>query len=401
MAPANLLPIGDNDVIKHYLYQATMTEGFVSPIIILFLVENGISYTEVGILGAIFMGSWVVSEIPTGYVGDRLGRRNSLVLGSLLTILALSGFAFGETFPIFAFAYVVWPVGLAFRSGTESAWLYDVLSEDLDEDRFTAVKGRGEAIWYVGTAITSLFSGYLAGLNWVYPFVANVAILVVSIAVLYTFPEPDVTDDNTDDRFTLREARAALHVLFSSASLRSFVVYTALFFGFWNLTSTFTQPVSRSVGVSLTQFGWLYAGFYVVSAVASNAAGLIREYVGIRRWFLGLPFIVALFFLPVLVQPIIVLPAIFLLRMANSVTTPLQHQYLNDRIESVGRATSLSAVSMVSAIAGIGFRSVGGIVADRTSALIMLVAASVTLAVGAGLVAWWQLPLEHADERVV
>jgi len=41
--------------------------------------------------------SMVVWELPTGYLGDRLGRRTALALGSVVTLAVMAGFALANS----------------------------------------------------------------------------------------------------------------------------------------------------------------------------------------------------------------------------------------------------------------------------------------------------------------
>jgi len=65
------------NVLKYYLYKSTKAVEFYRPIMYLFFLAQGLTFTQIAILEAIYNLTTLVGEIPTGYIGDRVGRRNS------------------------------------------------------------------------------------------------------------------------------------------------------------------------------------------------------------------------------------------------------------------------------------------------------------------------------------
>src|SRR6056297_630824 len=114
-------------VLKYYLYKATKAVEFYRPIMYLFFLAQGLNFTQIAILEAIYNLTTVFGEIPTGYVGDRVGRRNSLLIGTALISLTLVGIGLAGSFLSLAVLYVLWSAGYNFRSGSTDAWLYDTL----------------------------------------------------------------------------------------------------------------------------------------------------------------------------------------------------------------------------------------------------------------------------------
>ena len=186
-------------VARYYLYEATDTAGFVWPIFTLFLLSRGLTFTEIATLSATMAVLVVVGEVPTGYLGDRVGRRNSLVLGRVAAVISLLGFLVVTTFPGFLALYALWALTFTFASGTEEAWLYDTLDERLATDQFTRVRGRGRAIGSWAMAATMVASGFLYVGNHEWPFVAAAVVGVVSVGVLLTMPEPGRDGDGETD----------------------------------------------------------------------------------------------------------------------------------------------------------------------------------------------------------
>lgn len=366
---------GDRVVLKYYLFKMLSSQGFILPITVEYMLSQGLSFAQVGTVEALFMAGWVLWEIPTGYLGDRWGRRTSLFIGSGLVVLTLLGLSVSTTFPMFILMYSLWALSITFRSGSADAWLYDILEERLDESDFSHIKGRGRSLTLAVTAIGSIVGAYLASLNWAYPFVVNAALISGSAIIVLTFPETEQYQSDGDDdgeTFTILDALPIVKDNFSQPPLRSFLLFTMLFFGLTEVVATFIQPVSTSVGVEVAQLGWLYAGLSLFAAGVSYYTGTIEELVGIKLWFYTAPLAVGVVLAVASVLPLAALPAFFLMRGVNTVSGSLRGQYINDRLGSLGRATALSSVSMVFALFAALVRVTGGAYASLTDPLTML-----------------------------
>ncbi|GAA0255765.1 MFS transporter [Haladaptatus pallidirubidus] len=79
-------------ILKYYLYQATVTFGLIWPILILFLRNQDLTFSQIALLNTIAMGVTLVGELPAGCLGDYIGHRKSLITSSLLLSGACVGF---------------------------------------------------------------------------------------------------------------------------------------------------------------------------------------------------------------------------------------------------------------------------------------------------------------------
>ena len=91
--------------------------------------------------------------------------------------------------------------------------------------------------------------------------------------------------------------------------------------------------------------------------------------------------------------PVIALPTFLLARGLADVTRSLAGQYVNDRIDTVGRATTLSALAMVSGLTVVPFQLGSGVLSDATTPLAALTLSGVVLVVGSALVLLWEVPV--------
>jgi len=177
-----------------------------------------------------------------------------------------------------------------------------------------------------------------------------------------------------------------------------YVVYAAVTY----LVFVFLQPVFETVvldfGASQSQvrslLGWFYAAYSLFGAGLSYYTGAIRARLGLRTWFLWLPFVVGGALVGMYFVPVLALPTFLLIRGLSDVTRSFAGQYINDRIETVGRATVLSAMAMVSGLAVLPFQLGSGIVSDVVSPLFALAVAGVVLVVSAIGVLLWEAPVE-------
>jgi hypothetical protein len=119
----------------------------------------------------------------------------------------------------------------------------------------------------------------------------------------------------------------------------------------------------------IVALGVVFAAFRLVAAGVTARTGWIEEHLGAAGWFRLAPVGFGLVLAGVVAVPVAAVPTFFLLRAVRSVTAPLRGQYVNDRTPSVGRATTLSAVSVFDGLLVAPFELAGGRVADAVGPL--------------------------------
>jgi MFS family permease len=384
-------------ILTYYLYQATVTFGFFWPVFTVFLLDSGLNFTQITLLNSISAVFIVIGEVPTGYIGDRIGRRDSLIISSALFSVSIFGFLVAQTFLEFVFLWIVWSFATTFQSGSDDAWLYDTLKEQSEENRYTHVRGRGGSVNMWVTAGTSLIAGVLYTIQPTLPFLAGGMLLGLGVPVLLSLPRNPQHADDTET-FTVIDALPVLRKRLSEPPLRSFILYIALFLGITSVIDNFIQPiVIDAIGLSVTTLGPIYAGFSIMAAITSYYAGSIEDVLTTRWAVVAIPLVMGFVLCMPLLLPAVALPAFFLMKSSRTVISPIASGYINTHTESVGRATILSAASMVYALVRVPLQPFGGAIADLTSPLRAVVILGGIFLSGAIVIHLWEAPINEKN----
>ncbi|MCU4751908.1 MFS transporter [Halobacteria archaeon AArc-curdl1] len=378
-----------SSVVRYYLFQAADSIGFIWPVFTLFLLWNDLTYAQIGTLSAVSALLVVALEVPTGYVADRYGRRNALALGMLAMTVSTAGFVVAETFAAFLVLYGLWALSLSLQSGTVDAWLYATLDGRGESDAFTRVRGRGGAVYQWSSAITMVAGGLLYVSHPLYPFVASAALNGLGFFVVLSMPRnAGFESGELEGTVDLRESLAILRDRLNQPQIRLVVGYVALFFAVVSAADTYIQPITVDVleelatddsfvaaPVALARvpeeavLGFIYAGFAAIAALASDRAVAVRRSVGLQTALAAIPVCVALTLLLPRAFPLFAIPVFFLMKGTHELLKPLIAQFLNDRTGDAGRATVLSAASMIYATVRAPLLPVVGFVADTAGPL--------------------------------
>lgn len=394
--------LASGPVLKYYLYKATKAVEFYRPIMYLFFLAQGLNFTQIAILEAIYNLTTLFGEIPTGYIGDRVGRRNSLLIGTVLISVTLLGIGLASSFLTLAVLYVFWSAGYNFRSGSEDAWLYDTLTDELSEGEFAHVRGRGESAALGVGAGAAVVGGYLGSIDLSYPWFVAAAVTGAGSVVLFTLDDPETYKQSESDELSFRRTVGIVKAALSQRNLRAFILYYyVLYAAVTYLVFVFLQPIFQTVVVDLgvspsrveSLLGWFYAAYSIVGAILSYYTGAIKERVGIQTWFLLLPFLIGAALVGMYFVPVLALPLFLIARGVSDVTRSFAGQYVNNRIETLGRATVLSAMAMVSGLAVVPFQLGSGVISDYVSPLFALAVGGGVLILGSGLILLWEPPV--------
>jgi len=382
-------------VRRYYAYRATLTSGFYLPVSVIYMESQGLGLAEIGFVQGVFLFGMVAGELPTGYLADYLGRRKTLVLGNAVTATVMAGFVFASSTAAFTALLLLWSFAWTLRSGTSDAWLYELLAQEDLDDEFARLSGRAESVMLVVSAGAALAAGFLYTVDSAIPFAANAVVAALGLPVLLTLPATKRVDHD-DSKMTVSRAVSLLREQFSRPSIGWLIVYAALFNIVFSVTRVFEQPALRDVGVPVAGLGVLYAGFKIVSAVATGAAGAVQDRLGTRGVMLSLVPIFAVVYASFAVLPLLLVPAVFVRRAVERLVRPVRNEYINDRLENVGRATVLSGVSMVLSLASGTANLLGGRVAEGIGPVTFLAATGVAVSLAAGVL--WSLTSPVRDD---
>lgn len=382
-------------VRRYYAYRATLTNGFYLPVSVIYMEAQGLGLAEIGFVQGVFLFGMVAGELPTGYLADYLGRRKTLALGNAVTTTVMAGFVFAASTAGFTALFLLWSFAWTLRSGTSDAWLYELLAEKDLDDEFARLSGRAESVLLVVSAGAALSAGLLYTVDPGIPFVANAAVAALGLPILFTLPRTSETADD-EPTMTVRRAVSLLREQFTRPSIGWLIVYAALFNVVFSVTRVFEQPALREVGVPVAGLGVVYAGFKIVSAVATGAAGAVQDRLGTRGVMLSLIPIFGVLYASFAIVPLLLVPAVFARRAVSQLVRPVRNEYVNDRLDDVGRATVLSGVSMALSLASGTANVLGGRVAEGIGPVMFLAVTGVMVSAAAGVL--WLLTSPVRDD---
>jgi len=164
---------------------------FFDAFFILFLIEKGLSFTQIGILYAfreIFIN---IAEIPSGIVADTFGRKNALLGSFIAYIISFVVFYSANDFLLFLAAFMFYGIGDAFRTGTHKGMIMDYLKFKHWDDQKIIYYGHTRSWSQIGSAISSLFAGIIVFNSGSYQhiFIYSIVPYLLNFLLILSYPK--------------------------------------------------------------------------------------------------------------------------------------------------------------------------------------------------------------------
>ncbi len=103
---------------------------FYYAISILYLTgTKGFSLSQVALVSSVYSLSSILSQVPASIVADKIGLRNSMILGNILCMLWGLFYLIAPAFSFILIAEVLLAFGFALKGVSESPFLYSTLKK--------------------------------------------------------------------------------------------------------------------------------------------------------------------------------------------------------------------------------------------------------------------------------
>lgn len=392
------------NVWKSYLYQFLLSFQLWWPIWVIYLQDTrNFSLTQIASLESLFWIVVVVSEVPTGAVADRYGRKRSLLLASLFNTLAILVFGLASNYLLVMASYLAWGLGITFQSGADSALLFDSLKMLGREEEFQKVSGRSWAVASFGILAGGLLGAPLAAAtNLSFPILVSAGLAFLSLPVGLSLREPTLAE--SEGRLPYATLiRQSVRTASGLPPVRYMLLLAAVVsVGSW-APMIFVQPFLVGHGVAVGDLGLLQTPNRVLGMAGALGAYRVAARLGMRGSFLAIPVSLVAFYAVLGAWDSVYAYAAFpLAAFVSSFSFPVVTDYLNRRIPSNQRATILSLRQLTSSLALAAAQPLLGFVADQASltAMFWTVVALTAAAAPPALVLWLRADAREVEGEV-
>jgi MFS family permease len=379
----------EKNIPKFYAYKFLRECIFWIPIITLFWQNNGLSLTQIMILQALFAAGIFILEVPTGALADKIGRKYTLILSGIFSIIGFSVYAIGGNFWHFLIAELILAFAATFMSGADSAFIYDSLKQIKKEAEFKKIMGNAKSLAFLAAAISSTIGGFIAVYSLRATFVASIATLFFMFLISLNFNEP-----KTYGKINKSYQK---HILesFKEAWNNKELLFLLLFYAFVSLFARinlwFYQPYMKESGLALVLFGIVWASFNLFAIIGSKFAHNVEKYLGEKNslYFIAGGIALTTFLMGNLFA-IIGIGFILLQQFIRGFNSPVLEDYTHKHLESHNRATLMSIQGMLASFMFFVLGPVFGWIADKFSLGFSLKAAGISAIVAFSLLFIWR-----------
>ncbi len=336
-----------SNILKLYIIKIAKWFMLFMPIVVLFYKDNGLEMRHIFILQAIYSIAIVVLEIPSGYLADVLGRKITLVLGTILGFFGFLTYSFSYGFVGFLIAEVILGLGQSLISGADSALLYDSLLESGKKNKYIKYEGRMVSIGNFAEAIAGISGGLLATLSLRYPYYAQTLVAFIGIPAALLLTEPIRQKKLVKMRFTdiLKIVKYSLH---DNYELKWNIIFSSVIGASTLTMAWFVQPYFDLVLLPIGLFGVLWTILNLTVGFSAMIAHRVEMKLKQIKTMIGITILIPAGY--IIVSRINALWGIGILLIfyfVRGIATPVLKDYINKLCDSDIRATVLSVRNFV------------------------------------------------------
>lgn len=163
---------------------------FYAPIAIIYFAKVTGSYAlGMSIFSTVMIAS-AVFEVPTGIFSDYIGRKNTVILGSIASISCIALYAIGGSYWMLFFGALLEGLSRAFYSGNNDALLHDTLSDIGKRDDYHIYFGKTNSMFQFAGAASAALGGLIA--TWSFPLLMWLSVLpqIAGLFLAFGIAEP-------------------------------------------------------------------------------------------------------------------------------------------------------------------------------------------------------------------
>jgi MFS family permease len=383
----------------YYLKWSTFFSALTlyTPIVPLYFMMHGIGVGTVVLAQTFYSLAIVLLEVPTGVLADRFGHRKSVIASALIGPLGLLVVIPWPNIRGLFISYLLFGLSQALESGSKEALLYET-------NRSSGVPGTFKKQWAhilsydtlafaVGTAIVGVVYGRFGSSAFVPLIWVTAVTKLITLAITLRLRDVPIENSAADKGSGMwKLLKSSTQEIRQSPTLRTMTYVKLLTLpGIYVLYSSY-QGYFEANGVTPYFIGFVLTLGALANSIALRNAHRLERYLSLDKAVLYLALLLGISHLlfSVIHQPWLLVLTYILIQAQYDLQEPIISDYINDRVPSAIRASTLSGISLIRQIGNTMQKFLLGLSLTPFGVPGMLRILSIYLIVG-GVVSYWLL----------
>ncbi len=350
------------------------SRAIVGPLMVNIGAEFDLTKAQLGSIMSIFFIGYTALNIPSGMIGDYLGKKKVLVTGVMLfggfTIIA----GMMPTYMTFMFAWVMVGVFQGFYYGPQ----YGLSSEAIPKHRITlgsAIINSGMAFGLsIGYYISSISVGEM-GMSWRAPFyIIGVPIIMIGLVMLWIIKDKPKVQPATEFGAPKQKVKLTFKDLFGNRNINlAYVTIFCSIYGFFVLVTWLPYYLETERGITGTQISTIASLMPWFAIPGSLIFSWVSDKIGRRKpvLLIMLPLsLVAILAVPMSESISVLIGALILYGIVGKISTnPVLVAVVADNSPRHALGTSFGVYNCIGMLGSVFAPTLTGFLSDKTGSM--------------------------------
>ncbi len=264
------------NIWKYTVLLVTNKRTYIAILGAYYLTIPDVTAQSIGLILLIGNMAGFLFEIPSGYVSDKLGHKQAIVVAYLFFILSSFFFLISNSLTLLILGSISLSVASAFFSGTGSAFMHETLRALNREEDYAKVMGKASSIGFAVPIVLTVLTPFLVSISYKVPFALSIVLDVIGLIFALSLTTPQVTPEHVAEVNTTnfkQVMQAGYKLGFFRYAIFSAFVGAVLF-----SIGIFRAPYQVFLEIPVIWFGVLFGAGRALASLILAYSGLIKNY---------------------------------------------------------------------------------------------------------------------------
>lgn len=337
------------------MYVITFFDSLILAYVIerLFNEERGMTVQMVVATEILYSLTIVIFEVPSGIFADKIGRKKTLLISGLLSVMELILVSQAHHFCTFALATFLAGISHAASSGCFQAMVYDSLAVNGEQETFERNFSRIKVVDTIGSSIAALTGGVIA-YYFSYEMTYYISIVSKLFACFLTnfLLEPPrkrliLDKKNKNENTFLTYCKVGIVFLSNEKVIVYYSMIGLLLGSCETYLEEFWQLIMKEIRIPVILFGLIFISFSICSIPGNLLVPYVKTRCSNQLFFIIIPIIYGVSFICIsFLRNLWVLIPMCMIGLLKGMMEPIVEGIIHHNTESSVRATVESCISL-------------------------------------------------------